>query len=426
MRKVCKLNALATGLVLTVTLAGLLLAADAKPAPAAPDKPAGAGGAEITVKGLLLNEYCCTFKKENDQTLVFFAAEGPVEIQRAWDEIMKQCWPGDSMDADQAKKMQDMIDKRLKYYITPGVLQPKDGLHGNPAKVLTGVVSEKDGRKWLTVSKESNVAKLKYPDKMNMPDKPVQPCGRTLAVKVTDKLALNFILVPCGKFMMGDPFFCGPPRWQDEPPHLVTLTKPFYLAEIPVTQELYESVMTNNPSTVKDPQRPVRNVFCGDIYKFCQILSAKNGGRVFRLPTQAEWEWACRVGTSNPPFIEKFLDQESTGKARGELLPVKSKKPNAWGFYDMVCNGAYEITRDDYRFSTVEDAVDQWFKTDCSPGGQKHAHMGKGSLKHKLSNHEGVGTGNAKDDAAYGNTKFRLLVEATPEEIVALEKSAGK
>ena len=105
---------------------------------------------------------------------------------------------------------------------------------------------------------------------------------------------------------------------------------------------------------------------------------------------------------------------------------MKSKKPNAWGFYDMVCNGAFEITRDDYKFSSVDDAVDQWFKTDCSPGGKKHAHMGKGSLKHKMSNHEGVGTGNAKDDAAYGSTKFRLLVEATPEEIAALAKANGK
>ena len=412
MRKVIKLFALAT------TLCGSLLAA-------ADSKPAGTGGAELTIRGIMLNEYCCTFKKASDQTHVIFAVEGPAEVKQTWDEIMKDCWSGDSMNAEQAKRMQDLTDQRLKYYIAPGTFTQKDGLYRNYVLELTGAVSEKDGKKWITVSKSSRIAKLTYPDKMYLPDKPIQKCGnKPLALKVTDKLSLSFILVPGGKYMMGAPFFCEPPRFQDEPPHLVTLTRPFYLAEIPITQEMWESVMTNNPSTVKAPLRPVRNLFCGDIYKFCQILSQKNGGRIVRLPTQAEWEWACRVGTSNPPFVEKFQDQDSTGPGNGELLPVKSKKPNAWGLHDMVSESAFEFTRDNYQFATVEDAVDQYFPTDCSPNGKKHRHMGKGILHDKVSNHEGVG--DVKDDAKYGSTKFRLLVEATPEEIAALEKSAGK
>ena len=435
MRSVSKLYAVTTGLVLTAMLCGSLLAAAAKPAPAAPDKPAGgAGGAEVTLKGLVMSEFCCTFKKGDEGTAVIFAAEGTPEVAQTWDEIMKTCWPGDSMDAGQAKKMRDMVDQKLKYYITPG--GPIDGKKfqfGNPAKALTGVVSEKDGKKWLTVSAQadvpkspqSEVAKFKYPDKMYLPDKPIQPSGKTpLVLKIGDNFSLTCILVPCGKFEMGAPFFCGPPRWQDEPPHVVTLTKPFYLAEIPVTQEMYESVMGNNPSTAKGPQFPVRNVPCGDMYKFCQMLSQKNGNRAIRLPTQAEWEWACRVGVSNPPFVEKFKDQEfSTG--RGSGTPVKSKKPNAWGFYDMA-GDVYEITRDAAAFFTVDDAVDQWAVTDCSPAGKKHGHMAKGKLKNKLSNHEIAAKDNPMTDASYGSYKFRLLIEATPDEIAALAKANGK
>ena len=77
-----------------------------------------------------------------------------------------------------------------------------------------------------------------------------------------------------------------------------------------------------------------------------RFLSEKNG-RTVRLPREAEWEYAARVGTSNPPLDAKYKDQKSAGRARGECLPVKSKQPNAWGLYDMISSdNAYEMTRD--------------------------------------------------------------------------------
>ncbi len=162
----------------------------------------------------------------------------------------------------------------------------------------------------------------------------------------------------------------------------VTFTKPFWLAEIPVTQEMWDAVMHNNPSTLKDPQRPVRNVPCAEVNKFCKLLSEKNG-RTVRLPGEAEWEYAARVGTSNPQLDVKYEDQNSAGPGRNVCLPVKSKQPNAWGLYDMLNPGAFEMTRDAFVLDRRVDEVDPYFscekdeaagKKHC-PLGQKHRHL---------------------------------------------------
>jgi formylglycine-generating enzyme required for sulfatase activity len=130
--------------------------------------------------------------------------------------------------------------------------------------------------------------------------------------------------------------YCLWPYYQEEYPHPVTLTKPYYLAEIPVTQEMFEAVMGHNPSKVKDPRLPVQDPTFADIKKFCDILSEKNR-RTVRLPSDAEWEYAARVGASNPGFPEKYAEQNSTGTTGFKApLVVKSKKPNAWGLYDMA------------------------------------------------------------------------------------------
>jgi len=418
-----------------VALSSILLALgisawaqEAKPVQAEQPKSAAAG-TEVTIKGIMMCDICCTRNltkeaaQEAEKTLVLFAMEGTPEVAAALDNIMKEDWPGDSIDADQALKIQEEFDKRLKYYITPGELAAKNQREGrwrSPQMAVTGMVSEKDGKKWITASK-IEPTRFTYPDKMLAPDKPlVMPGKEPLILKVNDALSLKCILLPAGKFMMGNPFYSDP-RWQDEYPHLVTLTKPYYLAEIPVTQEVYEAVMGANPSTVKDPKRPVRNVLCTDINKFCQVLSEKNGRKV-RLPTEAEWEYAARVGTSNPPFQSKYEDQNSGGPKK-TLLPVKSKQPNAWGLYDMISE-VWEMTGDKWSFHR-SDEVDPYYSCEADEkAGKKHAHWGKGCWGFLVSNHEGVGGGG--QDEAYGTTKFRVAVDATPEEIARMEQAAKK
>jgi len=412
-------------LVMTaVSLGGYLAAQDAKPAPAAGEKPVAAGP-EVTLKGVLLWEKACVpDEKSVGDGQVLFALEGTPEVNAEMDKLMKDYYSGDSLNADQAVKVLKRFNERLKYYIVPGdIVGKKDGQYPSLPKAVTGVISEEDGRKWVTVSKCEDTM-LKYPDKMLAPDKPfLMPGKDPLILKVNDALSLKCIRIPPGEFLMGSPFYLVP-RWQDEYPHLVTLTKPYYLAEIPVTQEMYEAVMGNNPSPEKDPKLPVENVPCADILKFCQILSEKNGRKV-HLPTTAEWEYAARVGTSSPPFNQKYKDQSSEGPKRNVPLPVKSRQPNAWGLYDMPCGVWFEIVSDramegNDRTSKVDPSYPC---TEAEKAGKKHAHLSNGGRTvHSAVTHEAI----PESGLSYTGTKFRIAVDATPEEIVRMEQAAKK
>ena len=127
----------------------------------------------------------------------------------------------------------------------------------------------------------------------------------------------------------------------------VTLSTSFYIGVYEVTQEEYERVMGTNPSNFKGARNPVELVSWADAVEFCQRLSAlpkeKAAGRVYRLLTEAEWEYACRAETTTD---YSFGDNESQlgeyawfKENSGETThPVGQKKPNAWGLYDMHGN----------------------------------------------------------------------------------------
>ncbi|MCY2927631.1 MAG: formylglycine-generating enzyme family protein, partial [Planctomycetota bacterium] len=155
-------------------------------------------------------------------------------------------------------------------------------------------------------------------------------------------VALPLVLVPAGKFMMGNPMNEKNRGYEEGPPHEVAIDNPFYLGVCEVTQAQYEAVMGANPSRVRGARNPVETVSWNDAVEFCKKLSAKTGKTV-RLPTEAQWEYACRAG-SKTRFA--FGDKEA---ALGEYAwylansaqtthPVGLKKPNAWGLYDMYGN----------------------------------------------------------------------------------------
>jgi formylglycine-generating enzyme required for sulfatase activity len=100
------------------------------------------------------------------------------------------------------------------------------------------------------------------------------------------------------------------------------------MSEIPVTQEMFVPLIGKNPSHNIGDNFPVENAYYCDILRFCEILSELNGKAV-RLPTDAEWEYAARVGTSNPCFKPKYSEQ--LGK---NIQPASTNGPNAWGLYD--------------------------------------------------------------------------------------------
>jgi formylglycine-generating enzyme required for sulfatase activity len=146
----------------------------------------------------------------------------------------------------------------------------------------------------------------------------------------------------------------------------VTLTQPFELGVYEVTQEQYEQVMGTNPSNFKGSQNPVEQVSWDDAVEFCRKLSAlpaeKKAGYLYRLPTEAEWEYACRAGTTTK---YSFGDSDSAlgdyawyGENSGRTThPVGGKKPNPWGLYDMHGN-VFEWCQDwhgDYPSRSVTD-----------------------------------------------------------------------
>lgn len=124
-------------------------------------------------------------------------------------------------------------------------------------------------------------------------------------------------------------------RIEDERLHKVNLTRGFYMATTPVTQAQWRTVMAANPSAIAVDAAPVDGITWNESVQFCQKLSQLEGKK-YRLPTEAEWEYCCRAGTSTPIPSDDQLH-------RGELLdgshfPVKQLRPNAWGIYDMEGN----------------------------------------------------------------------------------------
>ena len=148
---------------------------------------------------------------------------------------------------------------------------------------------------------------------------------------------LEMVWIPPGTFTMGSPSI-EQYRDDDERQHQVTLTKGFWLGKTEVTQEQWETVMGSNPSNFKGGRNPVEQVSWNDAQDFC-----KKAGNGLRLPTEAEWEYACRAGSA---AAYCFGDSVSglgdyvwyNYNSGSKTHPVGGKKPNAWGLYDMHGN----------------------------------------------------------------------------------------
>jgi len=169
----------------------------------------------------------------------------------------------------------------------------------------------------------------------------------------------NMVLIPPGTFQMGSPeplgvgpYFNHP---TSQPVHTVTITRPFWICKYEVTQAEYQALMGSNPSVFQDPQRPVDRVTWNNAEAYCHNLSAQEqaagrlpSGYAYRLPTEAEWEYCCRAGTTTEFHFGSTLDcgqahfayshhtSSSCGISSTEV--VGSHAPNAWGLHDMHGN----------------------------------------------------------------------------------------
>jgi len=165
------------------------------------------------------------------------------------------------------------------------------------------------------------------------------------AVDLGNGVKLEMVQIPAGEFVMGSPDADIDAMRNQRPQHRVRITKPFNLGKYPVTQQQWQAMMGNNPSQFKGPKNPVELVSWEDCQKFLVKLNAKVGekGGKFVLPTEAQWEYACRAGTTTRYFfgdddavLSQFgWHQKNSG---GGSHPVGEKKPNPWGLYDMHGN----------------------------------------------------------------------------------------
>jgi formylglycine-generating enzyme required for sulfatase activity len=181
---------------------------------------------------------------------------------------------------------------------------------------------------------------------------------------LTNSIGMRFRLCRSGTFPMGD----ATGNSDEEPLHVVAITKPFYIGMYEVTNSQWMRVMGEVPSTWKDADQPVANVTWDDVNEFCRRLSAlseeQGAGRVYRLPTEAEWEYACRAGTTTRWSFgddkSRLVEYAWVGRqAERQTHPVGQKKPNGWGLYDMYGN-VWEWCSDwyDENYYATSPAVD--------------------------------------------------------------------
>ena len=179
--------------------------------------------------------------------------------------------------------------------------------------------------------------------------------------------------IPPGRFWMGSPEE-GPGRWENEGPrHQFTLSRGYWLFDTPCTQALWEAVMENNPSRFQSPTRPVENVSWNDVQNFLTRINARIPGLDLVLPSEAQWEYACRAGTetaiyagaldilgeNSAPALDSIawyggnsgvdfdLDdgydssswpEKQYPHVKAGTRPVKLKRVNSWGLYDLLGN----------------------------------------------------------------------------------------
>ena len=215
-------------------------------------------------------------------------------------------------------------------------------------------------------------------------------------------IKLEMVIIPAGKFIMGSPESeVGHNDYETQ--HEVTITRAYYMGKYEVTQEQWQVVMGDNPSAIKGAWLPVTNVSRNGCKKFIQHLNEITKSK-YRLPTEAEWEYACRAGSTKAySFGNKITPKDANynDSKIGKPVAVGSYKPNAFGLCDMHGN-VYEWCEDWHHTYQAGPATDPKGKANASPFGPF------GCMSHKSRVLRGGSFSDTKSEARSSNRHYYL------------------
>lgn len=163
-------------------------------------------------------------------------------------------------------------------------------------------------------------------------------------LEIVNSAGIRMRLIPPGSYVMGSPVG-EEGRWEHETQHVVSIGRPFYLSVTEVTQKQWNAVMPSESFWFEGERRPAEEVTWYDCHRFTQALCGNEGvvQGMYRMPTEQEWEYACRAGTTttyyfgnNPEFLHEFAEYRQNNNEAP--VPVPSRRPNAWGIHNMLGN----------------------------------------------------------------------------------------
>lgn len=279
---------------------------------------------------------------------------------QAFENYSRQ-YPNGKYTAAARTKIRELNAATLRSQIRDAVrVRHWDAAENEVAALLKIIPDNEEIRSWRKTISEGRAA-----------DRAISDAERRDTDRDTEmkKLKFEFVSIPAGEFVMG----CSPRDNQcsepEKPPHKIRISNAFELAKYEVTQAMWASVMGNNPSKFKSnsPDRPVEQVSWNDVHEFLRRLNQRGDGYRYRLPTEAEWEYAARAGTVEATAGDPDRLAWFGGNSGGQTHPVGQKEPNLWGLYDMLGNVS----------EWVEDRQDDSFYTNSPPADPRGPAIGQ-------------------------------------------------